>query len=174
MSMKVKELVKAYTGVLLGKPDYWHPRFKVNEHLDKNVLGKYYLDMSSKADYPGKFDVNDVPLLLLNNQSYHLPVTIAQFGLGNYDKYQTTKEDKYLKSVFDAANWFVNNCSIIDSSCAWYNYYENRLYSIKAPWVSAISQGQGISVLVRAFRLSQKQQYLDIALTTSILLEENN
>jgi len=169
--MKVVDLIRTYKGVLFGKPDYWHPQIKANKYVDKKLPGKYYLDMSCKADYPGKLDERGVPLLVLDNKNYHFPVTIAQYGLGNYDKYQITKENVCLKNFFDAANWFAKNHATINSSYVWYSYFEKRSYSVKAPWASALSQGQGISVLVRAYMKSMQQKYLNIASRAAKLFE---
>lgn len=169
--MKVVDLVRTYKRVLLGKPDYWHPRLKANKHVGQEFPGKYYLDMSCKAEYPGKLDENSVPLLVLDKKNYHSPVTIAQYGLGNYDKYHTTREGRFLDNFFDAANWFAANYKTINSSCVWYCYFENKLYSLKAPWASALSQGQGISVLARAYILSKQPRYLNIALGAAKLFE---
>jgi hypothetical protein len=169
--VKVVDLIRTYKGVLFGKPDYWHPLFKANEYLDNKLQGKYYLDMSSKADYPGKLDENNVPLLVLDQKNYHSPVTIAQYALGNYDKYQATGDNRFLENFFCAANWFATNCMTINSSCVWYSYFENRLYSLKVPWASALSQGQGISVLARAYIISKQPRYLNIALRAAKLFE---
>ncbi len=169
--MRILDLIRAYKGVLFGKPDYWHIHLKANRCLAEKLPGEYYLDLSDKAEYPGELDENGVPLLLLDKQSYYFPVTIAQYGLGNYDRYQTTKENRCLKKFFEVANWFAKNHVTVDSSCVWYSYFENKLYSLKTPWASALSQGQGISVLVRAFIISTEQKYLDIALRAAKLFQ---
>ena len=169
--MKVIDLIRTYRGVLFGKPDYWHPALKANVRLGKKLPGNYYLDMSPKADYPGMLDESGVPVLVLNNKNYYFPVTVAQYGLGNYDRYQTTKENRCLNKFFEVANWFAKSHVTVDSSCVWYSYFENKLYSLKAPWASAMSQGQGISVLVRAFIISMEQKYLDVALGAAKLFQ---
>jgi heparosan-N-sulfate-glucuronate 5-epimerase len=169
--MNIIDLIKTYRGVLLGRPDYWHPQFKVSRHIDKDTPGRYYLDMSCKAEYPGKLDDKGIPLVVLDNRSYYFPVTIAQYALGNYDKYLAQKQEVCLQRFSNAASWFAENYTPLNSSCVWYTNFEKKLYSVKAPWVSALSQGQGLSVLTRAYLLCGRTRYLDIALKAAKLFE---
>lgn len=169
--MKAVDLIKTSRGALFGKPDYWHSQLKANESVDKKLPGRYYLDMSPKAVYPGKLDEDGVPLLLVDGRSHHFPVTIAQYGLGNHDTYCATGKSRHLNNFFEVADWLTRNHTILHSSCVWYSYFEKRLYSVKAPWPSALSQGQGISVLVRAYVRRGEQRYLDTALKAAKLFE---
>lgn len=169
--MKVVDLIKTGRGVLFGTPDYWHQPLNANESIDKKLPGRYYLDMSTKADYPGELDEEGVPLLVIDGRSCHFPVTIAQYGLGNHDSYCVTGDSRHLRNFLHVADWLAKNHTILDSSCVWYSYFEKRLYSVKAPWPSALSQGQGISVLVRAYVRRREQRYLDTALKAAKLFE---
>jgi len=62
------------------------------------------------------------------------------------------------------ANWLVNNLKIRSSDFGVWEYnFDFKRYNCKSPWISAMAQGQGISVLVRAYILTGKEKYLKTA-----------
>ncbi|MGB2697681.1 MAG: D-glucuronyl C5-epimerase family protein [Candidatus Zixiibacteriota bacterium] len=162
--MHIFNLAKANIRVLFGRPDYWHPDIRANCNLQSGFNQSYYLDLSAKANYPGEIDQNGIPKVKLGGKLYYIPVAISHFGLGCYERYLRTKQKTYLKKFFDCLNWFEKNYETIDSACVWLNRYEKGLYSLKPPWVSAIVQGQIISVLCRGYSITGNNDYINLAL----------
>ncbi|MFZ3103070.1 MAG: D-glucuronyl C5-epimerase family protein [Desulfitobacteriaceae bacterium] len=163
--MNLPQMVKAYSGMIFGKTDYWHPDMNVNLKLSptEGKLEKYPLDISSKADYPGSFDAQKIPLVSLDGELCYIPVTIAQYALGNYDQYIATGQPEYLEVVIRCADWFVANLvlhSPAEDVWGWQHAYDNHIYGLKKPWLSALAQGQALSVLARAYQETKQQEYL--------------
>jgi D-glucuronyl C5-epimerase C-terminus. len=162
--MNLLQMIKAYYGLVLDKTDYWHPEMKVNQNLSSSDVtpGKYPVDISAKARYPGSFDEQNIPLVLLDGELHYIPVTIAQYALGNYDQYLTTGQVEYKEKLIRCADWFVDNLS---ENCSdvwgWKHTYDNQIYNLKKPWLSALAQGQALSVLARAYREIKKSVYLE-------------
>lgn len=161
--MKLIEMVKAYSGLVFGKTDYWHPITLANESIKADKIGAYYIDMRPKHIYMGEFDLNHIPLLDFDGELKYFPVTIAQYTLGNFDKFIDTNDKKYFDICENSANWFVNNLEeLISNSYGYPNYIDKDIYKLKSPWISSLSQAQAMSVLSRCYTINKKQEYLDI------------
>lgn len=109
------------------------------------------------------FDAEGLPVMM-NSDSKYWPVTIAQYGLLNYNFFLTYKTEDYKKAVINACNWFVDN---IDDKGRW--FYRNSVFldivdeMLKAPFISAMAQGEGISLLIRGYALTHDSRYLRCA-----------
>ena len=93
------------------------------------------------------------------------PIAIAQYGLGNYNLYRRTGEPRGVRKFFLIADWL---CFESRAESARPLRLEPPLRlgiprHARAPWYSALAQGQGISVLVRAHKESGDARYLDAA-----------
>ncbi|MGB0424037.1 MAG: D-glucuronyl C5-epimerase family protein, partial [Flavobacteriales bacterium] len=114
------------------------------------------------ADLVFYVDYSKIKSLGVANGKVYNPVTI---GLNALRAYQTFLKsgDEYQKEVFLAnANWLVEN---IDHEGAWILNQDVAIgkHLIKGPWVSALSQGLGISVLTRSYQLTGDQKMLETA-----------
>ncbi|MBZ9687623.1 D-glucuronyl C5-epimerase family protein [Clostridium estertheticum] len=161
--MNILQMVKAYGSLIFGKQDYWHPDMLVNKNCSLNKIDQYYVDTKSKHNYIGKMDENNIPLLEMDGTYYYFPVTIAQYALGNFDKYIETKDRKYFDVVIICAEWFVTN--IQETSKGVYGYvndYDKMTYGLHKPWLSSLSQGQPMSVLARCYSVTKDKRYLDV------------
>lgn len=158
--MNISQMVKAYSGMILGKTDYWHPNMNKNAALNNQRVAKYPVDMSAKAEYMGVFDDEQIPLVEMDGHLSYLSVTIAQYALGNYDEYMRTQNSMYLKRFLGSADWLVKNLVEHRSGqWGWINDHDKMIYNLKKPWLSALSQGQALSVLVRAYQETNDQVY---------------
>lgn len=86
------------------------------------------------------------------------PTTIAQWGLGGYARGDMTLAKK-------AADWLISiqrpdGGFPLNFSCI---YTGGQGYHLNAPWLSAIAQGNGISLLVRMYRITGDAAYLTAA-----------
>lgn len=163
--MKIKEMVSAYSSMVFGKNDYWHPKMIASKNVMKDKIGEYYIDTRAKSNYPGNYDENEIPLVNINGKDTYIPVTIAQYALGNYDRFIDTSEEKYMIIVKRCADWFVQNITEINYGNKGYIHENDQeVYGIKAPWFSALAQAQAISVLSRYYKYSDEKKYLDAAL----------
>lgn len=149
-----------------GVATYWDTITPCQIKGNLSSPGKYYLDFSSKYFYPGNFTKEGVPLFKLNEDIEILnPTVICQYALGifdlNNDK-EFTETGRYKKFLIQA-DWLVANGQPLRHGLGWYLNYDIPEYDLKSPWISALTQGEAISVLCRAYLLKKEQKYLDCA-----------
>jgi heparosan-N-sulfate-glucuronate 5-epimerase len=162
-----RRIVSAY---LLGGNShltFWHETPAENPNATPAELGEYYMLFAEKADYRGAYDASGIPLLDYRGQigPQYNPIAIAQYGLGNYNLWRRTEDPARRQKFFLAADWL---CSHLEKNAhglaVWqHNFDWEYRDTLKAPWYSALAQGQGISVLVRAYKETQDPRYLDAA-----------
>jgi hypothetical protein len=131
-----------------------------------SAIGQYYLDFRSKYPYPGNFSEKGIPLYQIDNErEIFNPTVICQYALGLYDWMSDKgfKDEKLNDQFFTLADWLVQNQQQLNNGYGWYLNYDIPDYNIHAPWISALTQGEAISVLCRAFSLSKTNTYLDAA-----------
>lgn len=91
------------------------------------------------------------------------PITIAQFGLFHLQKYSANRKEMTLRHSLDAARWLVENFHEWRNGVgAWVYDFDLDFYGPKAPWISGMAQGQGMSLLLRVHQLRPDEQVLEI------------
>lgn len=148
------------------KAGYWNiiTRCCISERPKE--LSRYYLDFSAKADYPGRFTRDGIPLYSFFGQpEIEHPIVIAQFAFGIFELlHQSDFENQILKNKFiELADWFIKNKVQKLGGVGWLVNYQIPEYGILSPWISALAQGEAISVLTRASLLTGNNDYSDIA-----------
>jgi hypothetical protein len=142
---------------------FWHGEPQVNEQFEPGQLGQYYMPFIAKADYAGQYDEDGIPML-----DYHgavglqyNPIAIAQYGLGNYNLFCRSGSADRRRKFLAVADWLVDNLEQNPKGLWVWNHHFDWEYrdKLKAPWYSALAQGQGISVLVRAHRATGEAAY---------------
>jgi heparosan-N-sulfate-glucuronate 5-epimerase len=146
---------------------FWHDVPSANPNLSAPDVGEYYMRFDEKANYRGDYDGAGIPLLDYHGQigKQYNPIAIAQWGLGNYNLFRHTQDparkDKYLK----ASDWL---CDHLERNRAgvwvWQHHFDWEYRdTLKAPWYSGLAQGQGMSLLVRAYHETRQPEYLHAA-----------
>ena len=161
---------RIFSAYLLGGKShltFWHETPRENPNAKPTQLGEYYMLFAEKADYQGAYDPSGIPQLDYHGHIglQYNPIAIAQYGLGNYNLWQRTGEPSRKEKFFRVADWLRSNLEQNSSGLAVWNHHFNWEYrdTLRAPWYSALAQGQGISVLVRAHKESNDAKYLDAA-----------
>jgi hypothetical protein len=136
-------------------------KLHVNQGLGKNISKKnvlgYYNDLREKVKYEKKIRTDQVPLTQIENgKEVFFPTAIFQYGLGAYDLYLESNNDEYLERFITSAKWALNNQNPDGS---WLNFY----FSQPEHPYSCMSQGEGSSLLIRAFNKTKDKRYLDAA-----------
>ncbi|MBU5613380.1 D-glucuronyl C5-epimerase family protein [Geomonas azotofigens] len=146
-------------------------------------LGDYYLDFSNTTDevgsgFYGPIDRDGVPLVDYDKLFscpgvparsggygvHYTPVTIAQYGLGLYSRHLKQENPGAYRLFLAQADWHSRNLGRTPGGWGvWLHPFDFPLYDLRAPWVSAMAQGQGISLLLRAFQASGEERYLEAA-----------
>lgn len=122
---------------------------------------------AEKADYPGHHDSAGFPMLDYRGSIglQYNPIAIAQWGLGNYNLFCQEQSEERKNKFLAASNWL---CAHLEPNSlggwVWNHHFDWEYRSrLKAPWYSALAQGQGISLLVRAYRETGAVAYLKAA-----------
>lgn len=91
------------------------------------------------------------------------PVTVSHWALQNWSWWLRDQQPEHLAPVIKAADWLLGRQR---EDGAWEYYFDFNALGVPmvAPWISAMTQGMGISVLVRAHEATGEQRYLDAAL----------
>lgn len=162
-----RRILKVYTLNSQSYLNFWHEKPAINENFKKDELDAYYMTFEDKAYYSGPKDKNGVILLDYYGDigRQYNPVAIAQYGLGNFNLYLKTKEKKYLDIARKQGDWLVKNLEKNKFGLKVWMHHFNWTYKkiLKAPWYSALSQGSGISLLVRLYKETNKGEYLNKA-----------
>ena len=122
---------------------------------------------TQKADYRGAYDASGIPQLDYRGKLglQYNPIAIAQYGLGNYNLWRRIKDSDRRVKFFGIADWLASHLERNAQGLAVWNHHFDWEYRemLKAPWYSALAQGQGISVLVRAHKETGELKYLNAA-----------
>lgn len=163
----LRRAFRCYLWPGLSPLTFWHETPEVNSNFRLDLLGEYYMTFAAKADYTGKLDSAGVPLLDYRGKigAQYNPIAIAQYGLGNYNLFRRTKDPRRLARFLNMADWLIRHLETNPSGLRVWNHHFDFEYRtpLKAPWYSALAQGHGISVLVRAYVETQDRRYLDAA-----------
>jgi hypothetical protein len=144
--------------------DYDCQRYRIESNLDNiksQLLGKWYTDLSHKYHKRRVFDKAGIPLVNYAGEMQYNPVAISQYALSAYEHYLIKKERVYEEAFLNQANWLVENMrETVTGFGVWqYNFDLLGVGDVKAPWVSAMAQGLGISVLLRAYQITNDEAY---------------
>lgn len=169
---------------------FWHGVPEVNPNMRTDQLGEYYMSFVAKADYPGDYDSAGIPMLDYQGEVglQYNPIAIAQYGLGNFNLYRrgcrvpvpeyrdagletrdaqsdTRNENPRFVKFLKVADWLVENLEDNDHGLGVWKHHFDWEYRtpLKAGWYSALSQGQGISLLLRAHTETSDKGYLKAA-----------
>lgn len=146
--------IKRWYNMLAGK-SVWHVNQNVGTCFSKTEIKGYYNNMTAKVTMMPQLLTNDaLPTLALGKgKTVESAVAIFQYGLGAYDLFLKTSDEKYHKKFLQAVKWAVNKQ---EPSGAWDNFsyfYPNHPYG-------AMAQGEGASLLIRAFVDTGNEQFL--------------
>lgn len=145
-------------------------------------LGHYYLEYTDashqiESGRVGPLDAQGIPLadydaLFRGHPSvdqsrtygvHYTPVTVAEYGLGLWSRYLASRDAELRSRFLAQADWFVATLKDLPGFGVWLHDFAFPVYNLEPPWVSAMAQGQGVSVLLRAFQLTGDDRYLAAA-----------
>src|SRR5215831_21222944 len=88
------------------------------------------------------------------------PTIIAQVALVHWNRYLETNGDIHRECFLEQASWLVKHASgTRDDSGGWPIASPHPDFPTRGPWLSALTQGIAISVLLRAYQLTREQPY---------------
>lgn len=153
MSVSLYKIKKWYK-MLAGK-SISHVNQGVGTCYSKTGVAGYYNDLTEKV-------TRDDPDILVpkyhvdTGEEIYFSIGIFQYGLAAYDLYLKSGEDRYKKKLLACAGWALDNQQADGS---WVTFaYENPEH----PY-SAMAQGEGISMLLRAHVVTGDERYMAAA-----------
>lgn len=159
----LRRIGQAYLVGGTSQLSFWHDVPEVNPQAKIGELGEYYMPFTQKADYAGPFDGEGVPLLDYRGALgvQYNPIAIAQYGLGNFNLYARNGDRERRRKFLLVADWLVSHLERNQHGLAMWMHHFNWEYrdTLVAPWYSALAQGQGISLLVRAYKETGEEKY---------------
>jgi heparosan-N-sulfate-glucuronate 5-epimerase len=166
---------RIFSAYLLGGKShltFWHETPAENPNATPQELGEYYMLFAEKADYAGAYDPSGIPQLDYHGHIglQYNPIAIAQYGLGNYNLFRRNllgrnDDPARRQKFFLIADWLRDHLeSNAHGLAVWHHHFDWEYRdTLKAPWYSALAQGLGISVLVRAWKESKEERYIEAA-----------
>ena len=162
-----RRVLSAYVGGGHSHLTFWHGTPELNEAAEPGTLGPYWQLFREKADYPGAHDAAGIPMLDYRGHVglHYNPIAIAQWGLGNHDLWLRTGAEERRARFLRAGEWLLAN---LEPNAAGLHVWPHRFeweYQTLLPsgWYSALAQGQGLSLLLRAHRATGDARYLAAA-----------
>lgn len=112
-------------------------------------------------------DSEGVPLVNYGSPTgiQYNPVIICNYALTNYQMYLATGNSTFRQTFLVQVNWLMRHAEQKGNFSVW-EYEFNwpwSAYNATNPFVSALAQGEGLSVLTRAYVLTGNETYLDVA-----------
>lgn len=135
------------------------------EHVDQGVgklyskfeIKGYYNDLTQKVLKTPKYEELLLPKLQLQSgEKVYFPISIFQYGLGAYDLYLLEGKIIYLEIFKKCVDWALDNQNINGS---WDTFFFKDVENS----FSAMAQGEGISLLIRAYSQFSNLVYLEAA-----------
>jgi heparosan-N-sulfate-glucuronate 5-epimerase len=126
----------------------------VGEHFAADTVRGYYIDMRVKTNLPKSHP---------GEASLHVGVT--QAGLGCFERYLCGEGEAWFDAAREYAAQLVS-CQQSDGPLAGGFIHRAPLkhtYVLRPPWISAMAQGQGASLLIRIFQETGEQHLAESA-----------
>jgi hypothetical protein len=100
------------------------------------------------------------------------PITIAQYGLYSLQQYGSEGMDQDRARALTCAEWLAANAKPAGKDLlAWIYDFDLPFYGPNAPWISAMAQGEAVSLLLRCHVLEQRSDFLEVARSAIRLLD---
>lgn len=135
-----------------------HVNQSKGKYFERGYISGYYNNLTEKViKSPIPLESDELPTAVTENKErVYFPVAIFQYGLGAYDLYLETKDQRYLRRFLLCANWAADH---IDEKGRWNNFF---FYKPDTPY-GAMAQGEGASLFLRAYKETTDQRYLELA-----------
>lgn len=131
----------------------------------KNEIEPYPL-VNSNLEKFNKFPIDDNGIVMLQTPdgNIYYPITIALIALSNYTKYVESSNIEYKNNFFIYSDWLINNFENNGDWGGWYIHHNlnHTSYNLPDKWLSAMSQGMGLSVMGIAYKETKNDIYLEI------------
>lgn len=149
------ELIKKWHKMVTNK-SVFHVNQTVGQFFSVEEVRGYYNNLTDKIVVTKNLDDDGIPFNIASHgaekKKIYFPIAIFQYGLGAYDLYLKTGEERYKEKALKMADWALKNQR--------YNGSWNAFGALGLSCdVSAMAQGEGASLLARAYVETQDDAY---------------
>jgi D-glucuronyl C5-epimerase C-terminus len=133
----------------------WEPAAEARQTTPDPSVSDPYLWFSEVhvEQWAGVDMVRGIPEVTYEGRLQQNPVTVAQWGLASYSRGSR-------RDLLVAADWLVRHQERDGSWVYRFDYDSPGLgVSMRSPWISGLAQGQALSVLARAWRITRDERY---------------
>ncbi len=156
MSLKDKyTLIKRWIGILNGKNNV-AVKQNVGKYYKISEIAGYYNDLTGKINSNTLLDENGIPINEISDGiKVYFPISIFQYALGLWDlSIENIENKEYQNHFLKLCNWIYDNQQLNGS----WDCFSSIGYKTQS--VSAMGQGEAISVLVRAYKLTGDEKWM--------------
>lgn len=135
-----------------------HVNQTIGLYFSQKEIKGYYNNLTDKVNIEPKWLDTDkiITVKQAGGENIIFPVAVFQYALGCYDLYLQTKDGKYLSKFLHYARWTLDTQ---DFKGRWNNFS----YTYKDYPYGAMCQGEGASVLIRAYCQTKDEIFLEAA-----------
>ena len=145
---------------MLKHESVFHAEQKEGSVYSISELKGYYNDLTAKVLYTKTLDEKGIPYNIAahgeEQKPIYFPITVFQYGLGAYDLFLENAEEENRRRMLQMAAWALENQA---QNGAW-DAFGPLHY---ACGVSSMAQGEGASLLTRAYAETEDIRYLEAA-----------
>lgn len=139
-----------------NKKKYW--TLSDNDTLNiESVSGLQFLNLKDRLEdkHYNKFDKNGLPLRFVNGKVSYNYTTICSYALANWQLYLESGDKKHTVPLLNAINYLYKTGSSTEYCDSGIFLYSGNL--------SAMNQGQALSILARAYVINKNENYIEFA-----------
>lgn len=150
---------------------YQHKPQGLGVNFKPGMLLGYFNDLTCKANFTGRTN-NGIPIVSTDTVDlFEFPIVIFQWGLGNWDLWLNSnkKDETAYNNFIKASKWAMENQNSEGGWSCWHNLSRPTINNF-----SAMAQGEGVSLLSRAYSVSGDNNALSAAKSALIFMLEPN
>lgn len=147
-------LVKKWTNMVLGKSIY-HVEQGKGRFYSKDTVAGFYNDLREKVHK--RNDSSEIPSTVTDDgQTIFFPIEIAQYGLGAFDIYLETGEQKFFDIAAACSGWLYDNQEEHGGWKTFAYIYPEHPYS-------SMAQSEAACLFMRVYTQTKDDKYLTAA-----------
>ena len=147
--------IKKWTNMLRGKSIY-HVCQDQGKIYSKAEVRGYYNNLTEKVTRFGLEDDTVPQIQVDTGETIYFSIAIFQYGLAAYDLYLMNQDETMMGKVLACADWAVENQG---ANGGWLTFAHE---TPEHPY-SSMAQGEGISLLLRAYLATKDEKYFEAA-----------
>src|SRR5579885_1093364 len=143
------------------------PHFRLAPAEFSGEVSPYPIDIWPLLDLPQR-TIDEHGVLYFEADDYlpggYYATAISQYALANWNAYLSTNDEQYKRAFLIQADWLATNWhQLANDAVGWPFLVPWPDYHAEPPWLSALTQGNCISVLARASKHTGNALFLEVS-----------